>query len=335
MLPAALIVLVAGLWLTRRAPRADRTRAALVLWGGWLLVHALVFSVMSGTVHAYYVVAMAPGLAGTLAVGGVVLWRRREEPGPGLTLAVALAATTAWSVVLLRRTPDFLPWLRWVVAVAGVVAVLLVLVGLVGRRAWARRAMPVVLLGTLLAGAGGSVAYAAETAATVHTGSIVSAGPSTGNEMGGPGGGGRPGSTPPSSERPAGAPEGGPGGPGGGPGGTTTTSAALTSLLQQAGTRWSAAVVGSQSAASTELSSGTAVMAIGGWSGTDAAPTLAGFQAMVAAGDVHWFISSGGGMGGQGGSDSVGSQITAWVAAHHTATTVGGTTVYDLTAPTS
>ena len=77
-------------------------------------------------------------------------------------------------------------------------------------------------------------------------------------------------------------------------------------------------------------------MAIGGFSGSDAAPTLAGFQAMVAAGDVHYFVTSGGGggMGGQGGSDSVGSQITAWVAAHYTATTVGGTTVYDLTAPT-
>jgi 4-amino-4-deoxy-L-arabinose transferase-like glycosyltransferase len=338
LLPAALIVLVAGLWLTRTAPRDDRTRAALLLWGGWLVVHALVFSFMSGTVHAYYAVAMAPGLAGTLAVGGVVLWRRREELGPRLTLAAALAATTAWSVVLLRRTPEFLPWLRWVVAVAGVVAVLLVLVGLVSRRAWVRRALPVLLLSALLAGAGGSVAYAADTAATTHSGSIVSAGPSTGNGMGmGGSGGPRAGGTPPSGERPGGAGgQAGQGGQGGGPGGTTT-SAQLASMLQGAGTTWSAAVVGSQGAASIELSSGTAVMAIGGWGGSDAAPTLAGFQAMVAAGDVHYFVSSGdgGGMGGQGGSDSVGSQITAWVKAHYTATTVGGTTVYDLTAPTS
>ncbi len=117
----------------------------------------------------------------------------------------------------------------------------------------------------------------------------------------------------------------------------TATSTELTSLLQNAGTTWSAAVIGSQSASSIELSSGTAVMAIGGFGGTDAAPTLAGFQAMVAAGDVHYFVGSGdgGGMGGQGGSDSVGTQITTWVKAHYAATTVGGTTVYDLTAPTS
>ncbi len=78
-------------------------------------------------------------------------------------------------------------------------------------------------------------------------------------------------------------------------------------------------------------------MAIGGFSGTDAASTLAEFQALVASGDVHYFVSSGdgGGVGGQGGSDSIGSQITDWVAAHYAATTVGGPTVYDLTAPTS
>ncbi|NMO89268.1 glycosyltransferase family 39 protein [Actinomycetospora sp. TBRC 11914] len=336
LLPAALIVLVAGLWLTRRAPRTDRTRAALVLWGGWLLVNGLVFSFMNGTVHAYYSVAMAPGLAGTLAVGGALLWRRREELLPRLALAAALGATTAWSVVLLRRTPDFLPWLRWVVAIAGAVAVLLVLAGLVTRRTWTRRALPVVLLAALLAGAGGTVAYAADTATTAHSGPVPSAGPSTGNGMGGFGGG-----TPPAGQRPAGAPQGGAGGMGG-LGLGSTTSAAVTSLLQSSDTRWSAAVIGSQSAATLELSSGTAVMAIGGFSGTDTAPTLAQFQALVAAGDVHYFISSGdgggmggGGMGGQGGSDSVGSQITTWVKAHYTATTIGGTTVYDLTQPTS
>ncbi|GAA4842054.1 glycosyltransferase family 39 protein [Actinomycetospora corticicola] len=340
LLPAALIVLAAGLWVTRRAGRTDRTRAALVLWGGWLLVHGLVFSFMSGTVHAYYAVAMAPGLAGTLAVGGALLWRRRELLTARLALVAALAATTAWSVVLLRRTPEFLPWLRWVVAVVGIVAVLGLLAGAVTRRAWVRRALPVLLVGAVLAGAGGSVAYAMDTAATTHSGSIVSAGPASADGgTGGPGGGGPGGQGGQGGQPPSGArPDGGGGQAGqadqGGPGGATT-SAALTTLLQDAGTRWSAAVVGSQGAASLELSSGTAVMAIGGWSGSDAAPTLQGFQALVAAGEVHYLIASGdgGGMGGQGGSDSVGTQITAWVKAHYTATTVGGRTVYDLTSP--
>jgi hypothetical protein len=77
-------------------------------------------------------------------------------------------------------------------------------------------------------------------------------------------------------------------------------------------------------------------MAIGGFTGSDAAPSLAQFQAYVAAGDVHYFVASGGQGGGPGGGeDGVGTQIGEWVAAHYTATEVGGTTVYDLTQPAS
>ena len=88
---------------------------------------------------------------------------------------------------------------------------------------------------------------------------------------------------------------------------------------------------GSQSAATLELSSDTAVMAIGGWS-SDPTPTLAQFEAYVKAGKVHYYISSGTG-GGMGGSSSTASAIPTWVAAHYTAKTVGGSTVYDLTDP--
>jgi hypothetical protein len=75
-------------------------------------------------------------------------------------------------------------------------------------------------------------------------------------------------------------------------------------------------------------------MAIGGFSGSDNAPTLAQFQAWVKAGDISYYVSGGqGGMGaaGGGGSNTSSSQIATWVAANYTATTVGGTTVYDLT----
>ena len=97
-------------------------------------------------------------------------------------------------------------------------------------------------------------------------------------------------------------------------------------------TKWAAAVVGDQSAANLILSSGKAVIAIGGWSGSDNSPTLAQFEKYVAAGQIHYFIASGSGGGPGGGSSSVGTQITAWVSAHYTSTTIGGQTVYDLTA---
>ena len=80
-------------------------------------------------------------------------------------------------------------------------------------------------------------------------------------------------------------------------------------------------------------------MGIGGFTGSDPSPTLAQFQAYVAAGEISYFIAGvggGGGFGGvaRGGSTGAGSEIQAWVEANFTATTVGGTTVYDLTSST-
>ena len=81
LLPAALFLLLGGLWISRRAPRTDRLRAGMLLWGGWSLVTGLVFSFMSGTMHPYYTVALAPGIVALVAVGGVALWRRRAALG--------------------------------------------------------------------------------------------------------------------------------------------------------------------------------------------------------------------------------------------------------------
>ena len=69
--------------------------------------------------------------------------------------------------------------------------------------------------------------------------------------------------------------------------------------------------------------------------GTDPAPTLAEFEALVSAHEIHYFVASGSGVGagGPGGGSGSAARITAWVKAHFTAKTVGGMTVYDLTTP--
>ena len=56
LMPAALLFTVAGLWMTRRAPRTDSTRVSIIVWGGWLIVTAIVFSLMKGIFHEYYTV---------------------------------------------------------------------------------------------------------------------------------------------------------------------------------------------------------------------------------------------------------------------------------------
>ena len=117
----------------------------------------------------------------------------------------------------------------------------------------------------------------------------------------------------------------------GGLSGSTQVSSALITLLEQDGSKykWIAATVGTQEAAPVELATGgDAVLAIGGFNGTDPTPTLAEFEALVANGEIHYYLGEntetfGGGTGS--------SAITSWVAAHFKSETVGGVTVYNLT----
>jgi 4-amino-4-deoxy-L-arabinose transferase-like glycosyltransferase len=121
-------------------------------------------------------------------------------------------------------------------------------------------------------------------------------------------------------------------------GSTEVSSEVVAALTEDADDfTWVAATVGSNGAAGYQLATGDPVMAVGGYNGTDPAPTLAQFRALVADGEVHWFI---GGSGSSGTSNASGSdaaeRIAAWVAAHYEAQTVDGVTMYDLSAaPTS
>ncbi|HEY5173225.1 MAG TPA: glycosyl transferase, partial [Acidimicrobiia bacterium] len=88
---------------------------------------------------------------------------------------------------------------------------------------------------------------------------------------------------------------------------------------------------GANNAAGYQLASGKAIMAIGGFNGTDPTPTLAQFEQYVKAGEIHYFIASGGGGGGPAGAgSSTSGAITQWVERNFTARDVGGTTIYDL-----
>ncbi|HWM57284.1 MAG TPA: glycosyltransferase family 39 protein [Pseudonocardia sp.] len=330
LLPAALVLLIVGLWLTRRAPRTDRVRASLILWGGWTLVTALVFSLAQGTFHAYYTVALAPGMAALIGVGGHELWRRQAAWPARLAIVGVLAGTATWAWVLLGRSAEFLPWLRWVIVGAALVTCAAVLL-----RGGARRFTAAIALAAVLTGLAAPAAYAVQTAATAHTGSIPLAGPSTGSSPFGDRGGAGP----------------------GGPGAAETADPALVALLQSAGTKWSAATVSAMGGASLALASDTTVMSIGGFTGSDPAPTLDQFKAYVAAGEVRYFVEGGGGPGGRmsggdrgtaaggtaAGADQVGagnrgpggrsSEIGTWVQQTFSSTTVGGRTVYDLAQP--
>ena len=368
LLPAALLVVVAGLAWRLRAPRTDRTRAAILIWGSWLVVSGLVFSLSAGVIHTYYTVALAPAIAALVAIGAAVAWRRRDAFAARALLALGVIVTAVWAIVLLGRTPSWEPWLVPVIAVAGGVSA----VGLLMPARMVRRLSAAIAVIALVAGLAGPVAYSAQTIGSAHTGSVPSAGPSSAGG-GGPGGGtftrGGAGS-PPSAGGGLAAAGGGtrPNGDGafarsglggfpgagerlsrsggssraagttGGPGNDAVSSALVAALKSGAsGYRWAAATSGSQSAASLELATGgVPVMAIGGFSGQGGNLSLAQFEAYVKAGDIHYYIASGGGggfgggAGGPGGGSST-SAITSWVKAHYRAETIGSQTVYDLT----
>ena len=294
LLPGALLALVLGIVLTLDKPRTDKRRAGLVLFGGSLLVTGLVFSEMKGVIHPYYAIALAPLLAGVLAITGALVWEQRSSWVARIGAAVVLETTVLWDVHLLG---SWQPAVKALLVLAAIVAVTALLWG-----ARLRQVVTVSLVAAAIAGVGGTAAYGLSTASHPHSGSIPSAGPVS-TQLGGEG---------------------------------TTTNTALVALLKATTTTWAAAANGSMSAAPLQLASGRAVMAIGGFNGSDNAPTLPQFQAWVAEGKISYYVSGGGSGGVSGGGFGGGpggggnSSIATWVAANYTATTVGGTTVYDL-----
>jgi 4-amino-4-deoxy-L-arabinose transferase-like glycosyltransferase len=296
LLPAALIGLAAGLWFTRRTARTGHVRAGLLLWGGWLLVTGAVFSFMDGIVHPYYTVALAPAIAALVGISVRELWRGKEFLASRIVLATMSATTGVWAFILLDRTPDWLPALRWIVLAGSVVVAAVLVVG-VHRLG---RATAVLAVGAVLFGAAATAAYTIETAANAHSGPMTMSGPSKDGGFGGHG-----------------------------PDRAQSDNAALASLVEAADNRWAAATVGSMTASSLELKTGTSVMAIGGFTGSDDSPTLTQFQSYVADGQVRYFIP--GDRGGPPGSRSGSAgDITTWVQQNFTPIDAGGTTVYDL-----
>ncbi|OXR46069.1 hypothetical protein B7C42_01032 [Nocardia cerradoensis] len=339
LLPAALILLVAAIVLRGRASRTDPQRAALVLWGGWLVVTALVFSFMRGIFHQYYTVALAPAIAALVGAGIAMLWRHRERTRVRVVATVTMATTTATAWMLLSRNLEFVPWLRWLVLVGGIVVTVALLFPA------PRRIAVALAIAAGVAGVAGPLAYTVDTLATAHTGPIPSAGPrmpmrfpagmrmpweqSSGAEGFGRAGdhGGR-----------AGGLAAGPWGrdhPGGNAMQVSTPSETLTAILDRDGEayQWVAATVSSNRAAGYQLATQLPVMAIGGFNGSDPSPTLDQFRDHVAALDIHYFVDGADRGPGGGAEDSTAVRITAWVRNHFTAQNVDGVTIYDLTAP--
>jgi len=376
LLPVALAGLVAGLWLTRRHRRSDTQRAGFVLWGGTLLMYLAVYDYAKGIFHPYYAVVMAPAVAALAGAGAVALWRLGQQSLRwAWALPAAIMGTALWADTLLARTGGYDSWVGPTVVVTGAASALVLFLCLAWPRVprWFALAAGTVAAASLLAG---PAAYSLTTLGTTTNG-IATAGPtsSAAGIGGGPGGqaggpsGGTGASGAPVSPRTGAPPGGGAGASGapsgaragaafGGGGGAATVDTSLVRYLEQhqGSATYLVAVNGSQAAAPFILDSGKAVIAMGGFGGTDPAPTLSQFEHLVATGKVHYvYVSSGAGggggrLGGTGGGGtppggaggartaSTTSAVDAWVAKHGTVVSSsayggssGGGTLYYIT----
>ncbi len=268
LLPFALGGGLLVLWYERRNPAR---RAFALLFTGWVVLYAGVFSEAQGIFHSYYTSALAPGVAALVGVGAVTAANAVRRDRRWLAALVALVAVTAWSQLRIAgRTPDFYGWVRplmLITAVAGIALVALL----------AMRRLPVVpgvalsLAGLILLPAAWSVSAAANTSLNA---TLPQAGPQAG-----------------ASGRTFGSAA------------FDDGSGALASWLKAhnaADARWQVAVSSAQNGSRLIAQYQLSVMALGGFLGTDPTISVPQFAQLVGAGQVRYVLTSGG-FGGFGG----------------------------------
>ncbi|AKK30176.1 glycosyltransferase family 39 protein [Mycobacterium sp. EPa45] len=291
LVPAVVVAIAAGACLALRRKLNRIEAAGFTMWTVWFVVCLTVFSYMSGMVHPYYTLALVPAAGALIGLAAV----RSRSAAVLMVLAAA-----AWAIVLLHRAQLGPSWTRWLIGSAALAAVLLFAAA---RTRWPRLT-PVALAASLVAGLCGTTMFSVATAATPHNGSIPNAAhtadvwPTVGSRF--------------AETIMMGA-------------GSSRVDPQLAQMLASAHTMWSAATSGSEAAASLEVASNSAVMAIGGWS-NDPVPTLAQFIDDVHAQKISYYVAS----GRMRNHDRNGGQIADWVQQHYPPMKVGGATVYRL-----
>jgi 4-amino-4-deoxy-L-arabinose transferase-like glycosyltransferase len=233
-------------------------RDSYLMWGGWLLLSFTAFSLMSGAMHPYYTVLLAPAVAALIGLACSDLADAWDEPAARFLGLALLALGGAYALTVLgtgHRAPG------WVfpVVIVSLVAAMLLLVGPATRaRSWH---------GTLVRGAA-----VAAVAVSLLTGPTVFAMATLGRPM--------TGANPLAGPAPSIV--------------VAPYDQALVSFLEtQPERRWIAAVPTATAAARLQLQSGDPVLPLGGFTGHAGSPTVAQVRTWAQQGRLRYIVLAG------------------------------------------
>jgi 4-amino-4-deoxy-L-arabinose transferase-like glycosyltransferase len=305
LLPLALFGMAVAVFRIERRWPLDETHQALLLWSGWALSYAVVYSYAGGIFHAYYLVTMAPPLAALAGVGVMVLWSWYRRGGRiALLLPAALLLTAGWQLFiwsgdLARAAEPARDWRVWL-CLAMLAGALGASAGLLGGLGLRLRRLPARSWAAVALGIG-----LAALLATPVTWSL-GAGLARANVMlpyaGLPGA--------PARDDPTGQPSwrGGAG---------IARDGRLLAFLQanRLGERYLLATLNARLAAPIIIRTGQPVMAIGGFMEADPILTPERFAAMTADGQVR-FVLLGGDFARRADGESPQRPITDWIKAN-------------------
>ncbi len=114
LLPSVVVAVLAGAYLALRRKLSRIEAASFTMWTGWLAVCTGVFSYMTGMVHPYYTIALAPAAGGAL-IGLAAVWSRSAA-------IIMVVAAAWWAVILLNRAQLGPTWTRTLIECTAVAA---------------------------------------------------------------------------------------------------------------------------------------------------------------------------------------------------------------------
>lgn len=254
----------------------------IIYWVGWLVPVFAFFSVAS-FFHPYYMIMLAPPIAALFGIGAYTAYKQFKESSlkkwTTYLLPLAFLSTIALQAYYVYA---YYPWLTWIL-IGG--SILLSILGFGLRSKKNFKPVGIVALILLLVSPGW---WSLTPTLASESAQIPTAGPDLLTQGSG-------------------------GGSAGSMDQSISTSMLNYLLKHQGNAKYLYATSDTGSAAPVIIKTGKAVMAIGGFNGTDPSITLKEFKKLVAKGEVKYYLASG---------KSSSSAIAKWVAKYGKAVTI-------------